>query len=265
MAMETIHRFSLRLLPISLAPKQFKPAPMFYQTRIPTTRPESPTLLPFSPTRKTHSSSAITKAGWLLGLGEKKKPDVPTIVKAGDPVLHEPAREVDPKEIGSEKIQKIIDDMVKVMRLAPGVGLAAPQIGVPLKIIVLEDTKEYISYQTKEEVKAQDRHSFDLLVILNPKLKKKSNRTALFFEGCLSVDGYRAMVERYLDVEVTGFDRNGQPIKVDAKGWQARILQHECDHLEGTLYVDKMVRKTFRITENLDLPLAEGCPKLGVC
>ena len=72
------------------------------------------------------------------------------------------------------------------------------------------------------------------------------------------------MVERYLDVEVTGLDRDGRPIKVDASGWQARILQHECDHLDGTLYVDKMVPRTFRTVENLDLPLAIGCPKLGV-
>lgn len=79
-----------------------------------------------------------------------------------------------------------------------------------------------------------------------------------------SVDGYRAMVERSLEVEVTGLDRYGQPIKVTASGWQARILQHECDHLEGTLYVDKMIKKTFRTVENLQLPLANGCPKLGV-
>jgi len=71
------------------------------------------------------------------------------------------------------------------------------------------------------------------------------------------------VVERYLDVEVTGLDRNGEPIKITASGWQARILQHECDHLDGTLYVDKMVPRTFRTVENMDLPLAQGCPKLG--
>ncbi|KAK4369198.1 hypothetical protein RND71_012990 [Anisodus tanguticus] len=168
-------------------------------------------------------------------------------------------------EIGSERIQKIIDEMVKVMRNAPGVGLAAPQIGIPLKIIVLEDTNEYISYAPKDETKAQDRRPFDLLVIINPKLKKKGSKTALFFEGCLSVDGFRAVVERHLEVEVGGLDRNGKTIKVDASGWQARILQHECDHLDGTLYVDKMAPRTFRTVENLDLPLAAGCPKLGVC
>ncbi|RRT43006.1 hypothetical protein BHE74_00009300 [Ensete ventricosum] len=96
-------------------------------------------------------------------------------------------------------------------------------------------------------------------VIVNPKLKKKSNKTAFFFEGCL-----RAVVERYLEVEVSGLDRNGHPIKIDAIGWQARILQHECDHLDGTLYVDKMVPRTFRTVENLGLPLAMGCPPLGV-
>ncbi|CAK9164856.1 unnamed protein product [Ilex paraguariensis] len=215
------------------------------------------------PLKRNYSSTSTARAGWFLGMREEKQ-DLPDIVKAGDPVLHEPAREVSPEEIESEGIQKIIDDMVKVMRKAPGVGLAAPQIGIPLKIIVMEDTKEYISYSTKEESKAQDRHPFDLLVILNPKLKKKGNKTALFFEGCLSVDGYRAVVERYLDVEVTGFGRDGQPIKLVASGWQARILQHECDHLDGTLYVDKMVSRTFRTAENVDLPLAVGCPKLGV-
>ncbi|KAI4381960.1 hypothetical protein MLD38_007975 [Melastoma candidum] len=209
-------------------------------------------------------SSTTSRAGWFLGLGDKKaKTELPDIVKAGDPVLHEPAREVDPKEIGSERIQKIVDDMVKAMRRAPGVGLAAPQIGVPLRVIVLEDTSEYISYQPKSEIKAQDRRAFDLLVIINPKLKKKSDRTALFFEGCLSVDGFRAVVERSLDVEVSGLDRDGKPIKLDASGWQARIVQHECDHLEGVLYVDKMVPRTFRTVDNLDLPLADGCPKLG--
>ncbi|CAL5444084.1 unnamed protein product [Camellia sinensis] len=115
---------------------------------------------------------------------------LPEIVKAGDPVLHEAAREVPQEEIGSDKIQEIIDDMVMVMRKAPGVGLgvglAAPQIGI--------------------------------IVIVNPKIQKTSNKSALFFEGCLSVDGFRAVVERHLEVEVTGLGHDGQPIKVDASG-----------------------------------------------
>ncbi|KAG5127246.1 hypothetical protein JHK82_028081 [Glycine max] len=150
------------------------------------------------------------RAGWFLGLGaNNKKTNLPDTVKVGDPVLHEPAQDVDPIEIKLERVQKIIDDMIQVMRKASGVGLAAPQIGIPLrvtsiltifvlssfpilylvhsklKIIVLEDTKEYISYVSKEEAKTQDRRPADLLVILNPKLDKKGKRIALFFEGCL--------------------------------------------------------------------------------
>ncbi|KAF8095075.1 hypothetical protein N665_0341s0003 [Sinapis alba] len=257
--MATLFRFSLRLLPVSAAVT-------CRSTRFPVSRPDSSFSLNRNLYHFSSSSSLKTKAGWLLGLGDnnkKKKVDLPDIVAAGDPVLHEKAREVDPEEIGSERIQKIIDDMVKVMRLAPGVGLAAPQIGVPLRIIVLEDTREYISYAPKEETFAQNRRPFDLTVMVNPELKASSDKKALFFEGCLSVDGFRAVVERYLEVVVTGYDRKGKRIQVNASGWQARILQHECDHLDGNLYVDKMIPRTFRIVDNLDLPLAEGCPKLG--
>ncbi|KAL3511871.1 hypothetical protein ACH5RR_024588 [Cinchona calisaya] len=275
--MEGIQRLTHRLFPLPIAAEKcfiktftktpFRTHPVICRKPIFThgsIHPE-PGLFTNLTTTRSHgrSSSTSALAGWFLGMTEKK-PVLPEIVRAGDPVLHEPALEVRPEEIGSERIQNIIDDMVQIMRKAPGVGLAAPQIGIALKIIVLEDTKEYISYAPKEAVKAQDRRPFDLLVIINPKLKKKGNKTALFFEGCLSVDGFRAVVERYLEVEVTGFDQAGQPIKVDASGWQARILQHECDHLDGTLYVDKMVPRTFRTVENLDLPLANGCPKLGV-
>ncbi|KAJ6840302.1 peptide deformylase 1A, chloroplastic [Iris pallida] len=223
--------------------------------------------LPNSSAWRISSSSKSTSSGWLSSVFGKKEAAaafvVPEIVKAGDPVLHEAAEEVAVEEIGSDRIQKIIEQMIYVLRKAPAVGLAAPQIAIPLRIIVLEDTKEYISYARKNEVEAQDRRPFDLLVIVNPKLKKKGNKSALFFEGCLSVDGFRAVVERHLEVEVTGFDREGRPLKVDASGWQARILQHECDHLDGTIYVDKLVPRTFRTVENLDMPLPVGCPQLG--
>ncbi|KAL6996559.1 Peptide deformylase 1A, chloroplastic/mitochondrial [Sarracenia purpurea var. burkii] len=275
--MESIQRFTHRLLPIPTPGKFVKTvSDTLFPTNIAVRFHRSRNTL-FKPkcsyperafdvgliTRRSHRSCSAARTGWFRGLGEKKQ-ILPEIVKAGDPVLHEPARDVPPEEVTSDRIRKIIDDMVVVMRKAPGVGLAAPQIGIPLKIIVLEDTKEYISYAPEEDTKAQDRRPFDLLVVVNPKLKRKGNKTALFFEGCLSVDGFRAMVERSLEVEVTGLDRDGQPIKVDASGWQARILQHECDHLDGTLYVDKMVPRTFRTVKNLDLPLPIGCPKLGV-
>lgn len=207
--------------------------------------------------------STMALVGGFFGFGEKKIV-LPETVQAGDPVLHECAEEVAEDEIVSERIQKIVDDMIAVMWNAPGVGLAAPQIGVPLQIIVLEDKEEYIRFTLKEEIEAQERHPFDLLIIINPKLKSKGTKTAKFFEGCLSVKGFRGLVERHLEVEVTGFGRDGLPIKVNATGWKARILQHECDHLSGLLYVDKLIPRTFRTVENFQLPLASGCPKPGV-
>eukprot|EP01018_Ginkgo_biloba_P021020 Gb_04790 [translate_table: standard] len=211
--------------------------------------------------RNKRMPTAVLARGF-FGFGNKVA--LPELVEAGDPVLHECASEVPLEEIGSERIEKIIDDMIAVMRNAPGCGLAAPQIGVPLQMIVLEDTKEYISYAPKEETEAQQRYPFDLLIIINPKLKIKGNKTAKFFEGCLSVDGFRGLVERHLEVEVTGLGRDGLPIKVSATGWKARILQHECDHLAGVIYVDKLIPRTFRTVKNLTLPLAAGCPKPGI-
>lgn len=136
--METIHRFALRFVPISLAETT---TPIFKRTRIPISSPgilnPKPAFNTYLTSRKSYISapSPIAKAGWILGLGEKKKSvSLPDIVKAGDPVLHEPARDVELGDIGSERIQRIIDDMVNVMRKAPGVGLAAPQIGIPLRV-----------------------------------------------------------------------------------------------------------------------------------
>ncbi|KAH7281720.1 hypothetical protein KP509_36G060200 [Ceratopteris richardii] len=192
-------------------------------------------------------------------------PKLPEVVKAGDPVLNEPADPVPLSEICTPRIQEIIDNMIAVMRAVPGVGLAAPQTGIPLQIIVLEDTKEYISYVSEEEANLQQRIPFDLLVICNPILKPLGTCRARFFEGCMSIEGYRGLVERQLEVEVSGFGRDGSPIKLQASGWQARILQHECDHLKGELYVDKMLPKSFRTSANLRLPLASGCPKPGLC
>ena len=139
--METAQRFSLRLIPILQTEKCLRPGifdPIRRKYRVPISAHSDP-ILPWKTiftTQRTYSraSPSIRRAGWLLGLGEKKKTSLPDIVKAGDPVLHEPAKEVEQGEIGSDRIQKIIDDMVLAMRKRPGVGLAAPQIGVPLRV-----------------------------------------------------------------------------------------------------------------------------------
>lgn len=133
--MEILHKFSFRLLPpVTFSFNHTRLASLYLSTRFHVSGPAFADPGPLFTSRRPLSSSVVSKAGWFPGLGERKKTSLPEIVKAGDPVLHEPAKEVDPDEIGSERIQNIIADMVRVMRMAPGVGLAAPQIGIPLRV-----------------------------------------------------------------------------------------------------------------------------------
>lgn len=171
---------------------------------------------------------------------------LPAIVKAGDPVLREPASAVPKAEIASTRMQRLVHTMVEVMRRAPGVGLAAPQIGVPLRVIVVEDqTKQVPSAQEPPVEDPRLRSGVPLLALFNPEIERvKGVKKAVHYEGCLSVPGYSAQVPRDLEVVVTGLGLDGEPVRLIARGWAARIFQHECDHLKGTLYVDKMNPRT---------------------
>ncbi|MGK3999651.1 peptide deformylase [Sorangium sp. So ce1024] len=178
--------------------------------------------------------------------------ELPPIVLAGRAVLRKPAEPVPPEEIGTKQLKQLISTMVAVMRKAPGVGLAAPQIGVGRQIIVLEDSEALMSRLTPAQRAERGRVPFPLRVIINPTLKvlapsppdAAGAARATFFEGCLSVPGYMALVERDLSVEVSGVDQEGKEVRWEATGWPARILQHEVDHLRGTLYVDRMISRS---------------------
>jgi len=162
------------------------------------------------------------------------------IVQAGEPVLREAARPLTAAEITSAEIQQLIELMRETMRDAPGVGLAAPQIGLPLQLAVIEDVAE---------VEATERAPVPFHVIVNPRLTLGPEMTD-FFEGCLSVEGFQAVVPRARTVQVEALDHRGQPATIDARGWYARILQHEVDHLNGTLYIDRMTPRTLTSQEN---------------
>lgn len=166
------------------------------------------------------------------------------IVQAGHPVLRERARELTPDEIRSAETRQLIELMRETMRDAPGVGLAAPQVGVPLRIAVIEDSAE-----VDDEVRtARERVPVPFHVIVNPVLRLLPGDDVTFTEGCLSVRGYVARVARARCVHVECLDEHGTPRVIDASGWYARILQHEIDHLDGTLYVDRMDTRTFADT-----------------
>jgi peptide deformylase len=173
------------------------------------------------------------------------------IVQAGDPVLRQQSRPLTKEEIGSPSIQQLIVLMRDAMREAPGVGLAAPQIGVPIQLAVIEDRAEYIDGLSEDEIAERQRAAIPFHVIINPRLTFLDDSSAEFFEGCLSVEGFSAIVNRALNVRVECLNERGEETTIEAHGWYARILQHEIDHLHGTLYIDRMKTRTFSNGENL--------------
>ena len=149
------------------------------------------------------------------------------IVVVPNPVLREKSKKVAKV---TPAIQRLLDDMTETMRAAPGVGLAAPQVGVLQRAIVVE--------ALKDEENPNMQYGFYQMV--NPEIVKLSKEIEEGSEGCLSIPGYTGDVERAVAVEVKGLDRNGKPIKVKARGFLARVFQHEVDHLDGILYLDRL-------------------------
>ncbi|MBE2222534.1 MAG: peptide deformylase [Anaerolineae bacterium] len=133
-----------------------------------------------------------------------------------------------------DELQTLIDDMIETMRSANGVGLAAPQIGENRQLAVIESLPEY------DEDDNEIPDSRDLFVIVNPDIVWNSRDTEDGIEGCLSIPGYLGEVERPLSIRVRAQDRYGKKIKLKLGGWTARIFQHEIDHLNGVLYIDKL-------------------------
>ncbi len=157
-----------------------------------------------------------------------------TIVAAGDPVLRRGAEPYD-GQLGPALLARFVAALRVTMRAAPGVGLAAPQVGVGLRIAVIEDPAP-----VPEEVRlARGRVPQPFRVLVNPAYEPVGARRVGFFEGCLSVPGYQAVVARPAEVRLTGRDEHGRALDEVVGGWPARIVQHETDHLDGTLYLDR--------------------------
>jgi peptide deformylase len=172
------------------------------------------------------------------------------IVQAGHPVLREQARPLTPDEIASKEIQKLIESMRKTMYAAPGVGLAAPQIGLSLQLAVIEDRAEYHKDISAEQLGERERRPVPFHAIINPRITEQSDDVAEFFEGCLSLPGFSALVPRARTIRAEFLNERGMKETLEASGWYARILQHEIDHLRGTLYIDRMDARTFASLDN---------------
>ena len=158
-----------------------------------------------------------------------------TIVTLPEPILRRKARPVSTFDI---HLQTLIDDMIDTMRNAPGVGLAAPQVGISDRLIVVEyaEPPEDEDEAEHKEVKPK------LYVMINPEIVKTSEEKVLGVEGCLSIPGLVGEVERFEMIQIKGLNRRGQPMKVKAQGWLARIFQHEIDHVNGVVFPDRATR-----------------------
>jgi peptide deformylase len=172
------------------------------------------------------------------------------IVQAGNPVLRQRARPLSVEEIRGSEIRKLIESMRECMHEAPGVGLAAPQVGLTLQLAVIEDREKYHKDVPEEQLRERERRPVPFHAIINPSIEAIGEEKTEFFEGCLSVSGYSALVSRARAVRVTCLDENGQRKIIEASGWYARILQHEIDHLNGMLYIDRMKTRSFTSMEN---------------
>ena len=152
------------------------------------------------------------------------------IITPANPILRKKAKRIN--DFKSSKLQQLIDDMIETMLDAPGVGLAAPQVAVSQRLIVvrLPDDEE-----SREEYGDQ---AGVLYVVINPEIVKASADIVEGVEACLSIPGYFGRVDRHVSITVKGFDRHGKAIRIKAKDWLARVFQHEIDHLDGVLYID---------------------------
>ncbi len=163
------------------------------------------------------------------------------IVQTGDPVLRRQARALTRDELALPGMQFLIALMRDTMRDAPGVGLAAPQIGESLQLVVIEDPVEDPE---------RERTKVPFHVLVNPTLTIVGDETVEHFEGCLSFAGFTMVVPRARHVKVEALDERGEPVTIEASGWYARILQHEIDHLRGIVCCDRMHSRTLATAEN---------------
>jgi peptide deformylase len=195
--------------------------------------------------------------------------DAPTIVQVGDPVLRTATSTVAPEAIRSAEVQDLIQGMVAAMHKAPGVGLAAPQVGVSKRIIVMEDRPEMTAELPRDVLVEREREPHGLRVLINPVMRLVGSETRDFFEGCLSIRGYTAIVTRHREVVVSHLDERGNEQEWRPRGWPARVMQHEYDHLERVLYTDRMIARSFMSTDeykarHLTKLIAEVKQELGL-
>jgi peptide deformylase len=151
------------------------------------------------------------------------------VLRMGHPVLRQRAKPVE--EFGTPELKQLVQDMIETMESKSGAGLAAPQIGVSQRIVI---------FGVEHNPRYPDAEAVPFTVLVNPQLVMLTREVDEDWEGCLSVPGMRGVVPRYTKLRYSGFDAEGNPIEREATGFHARVVQHECDHLDGILYPQRM-------------------------
>ena len=166
------------------------------------------------------------------------------IREVGDPILNKISEEINIKNI-NEEILEIIDDLKSTLEFGTGLGIAAPQIGINKRIIVVGAKKENIKYNDAEEI--------PVTAMINPTWIKLSKETDIQYEGCMSVPSIRGRVERYKNIELTYYNEKGEKIVKQLNGFLARLVQHECDHLDGIVFLERVKEKNgFATVDNIN-------------
>ena len=166
----------------------------------------------------------------------------------GHPVLRAPARAIDPSDIRTPRIQTLIDDMFETMKEYQGIGLAAPQVHQSLRLFVAGFAPEPDA--DDEDAEHAEEHRVPLMAIINPEITSVGREIVEDWEGCLSIPDIRGRVPRSREISVRAYDRTGKRIELRARGFTARVIQHETDHLDGVLFFDRM--KSFESLTFLD-------------
>jgi len=174
------------------------------------------------------------------------------IFQAGEVALRQFARPLSRDEILSAPMQELIVAMRDTMREAPGVGLAAPQIGMPFQLAVIEDPQGTIDAMPRGQAAEHERSAVSFHTVINPTMTVEDDgvNPVELFEGCLSLAGFRAVVPRAHSIRVECLNERAEAVTIRAQGWYARILQHEIDHLHGKLYIDRMNARSFMTLDN---------------
>lgn len=163
---------------------------------------------------------------------QRRPKKVLEILRMGHPVLRGRARELTKEEILSGEVQRLIGLMIPTMREAEGIGLAASQVGAPVRLVVVEIPEE--------SGRCADAERFSLGVFINPKITVLDKKKQGFWEGCLSVPGLRGFVERPIRIRVEFLDRKAKPHRITVSGFSATVFQHEIDHLNGILFIERV-------------------------